>query len=248
MAWFIDNESKPLPPSQDIEYAFALLRGIGVVRPGIKTPREMVKKVEFPSATTKPTEKDARAALARVLSEDGPPEFLEVGKELLRELAGLFDPAGPYPPARRRIEFKNLNQGHGDRDREMGIATQMMLRLDEGASYERAAQEVAELCGIGERQVKKIYQKKRDKFARVAVGEDLLKILKLLIPDLKALGLPEDQFRALEDLPPDRRKLTSEGVKMLLKRLVPKLADMSPEQRTDDMSSDRRTQTITHPK
>src|SRR5215469_2738655 len=90
MAWFIDNESKPLPPSQDIEYAFALLRGIGVVRPGIKTPREMVKKVEFPSATTKPTEKDARAALARVLSEDGPPEFLEVRKELLRELGGCL--------------------------------------------------------------------------------------------------------------------------------------------------------------
>ena len=156
MVWFTDDDGKLLPPSQDVEYAYALLRGIGVVRPGKTTPREMVKKVEFPSATTKPTEKDARAALARVLSEDGPPEFLEVRKQLLQELAGLFDPAGPYPPARRRIEFKNLNQGHGDRDREMGIATQMMLRLDEGVGYERAAEEVAELCRIGERQVKKI--------------------------------------------------------------------------------------------
>jgi len=115
-----DDGNGPALP-QDVEYAFALLRGIGVVTNRRKTPREQVKKVEFPSATTRPTEKEARAALARVLRAKGPPEVFDAREDLLQELAALFDPEPSR--ARRKVVFKNPNQGHEDLDREMGITT-----------------------------------------------------------------------------------------------------------------------------
>jgi hypothetical protein len=192
--WFVDNDFKPLPASQDIEYAFALLRGIGVVthKDREKTPRERIKKIEFPSATTKPTEKEARAALARVLTADGPPEVLIAREHLLHDLAVLFDPYGDRGTVRRRVVFRNASQGHGDVDREMEIGTLVRIRKDELGSYNKAVSEVAELSGISERQVQKIYQKTRGKIWK-PVGEDiLLKVATRIIRNMSSDRRSED--------------------------------------------------------
>src|SRR6516162_4882599 len=64
-------------------------------------------KHEFLSQKTNPTEKEARQALARILRNGDVPRLL------LNALADQIDPDGDGNRFRlRRIEFKNLSQGH----------------------------------------------------------------------------------------------------------------------------------------
>jgi len=139
-----------IPLSQDIEYALALLEGIGYAT----NEQAQIKKTKFPSATTKPTEKEARAALARVLLMDDPPIAI------LFFLAALFDPSGPHPlRAFRRVTFQNLSRGHSDHSRDVNIAYEVEILRRGGKTYEKAADKVASLIGISPRQVKRIYNK-----------------------------------------------------------------------------------------
>jgi len=62
-------------------------------------------KHEFLSQKTNPTEKEARQALARILRNGDVPRLL------LNALADHIDPDGKRFRL-RRIEFKNLSQGH----------------------------------------------------------------------------------------------------------------------------------------
>jgi hypothetical protein len=176
----LDDDGNPLPISQDVEHAFALLFGIGYITNGrgYTDFQDRIKKPKFPSRTTKPTEKEARAALARVLRANPPPRAMEF---ILRELANLFDPEAPAH--RGGLVFKNPSQGHANPWRDFEIADLMRHRYHELGNYDKAAVEVADLAGIGDRQVKKIFQKKKAEGA-------------FLTPELTFVRKPGENFMA----------------------------------------------------
>jgi plasmid stability protein len=118
--------------------------------------------VTYLSRHTKPTENEARAALARVLlSKEVPPIVLAA-------LAGAFAPKDMQtknPILRsldaRRAVLQNQNQGHRNDLRHFNIAYEVDARRRDGASYNGAAASVAEEYGLSERQVKRISQEVR---------------------------------------------------------------------------------------
>ena len=111
-----------------------------------------VTRLKYPSRNTKPTEKEARAALARVLMSVNPPRMI------LWHVAGLFDREAADMEALvyRRVDFKNLNQGHHDPVHNFTIA-ELVEGLRDSCSYKEATEEVARRLGITPRQVQRIY-------------------------------------------------------------------------------------------
>jgi len=143
-----------VPESDDVTSAFKLLWGVNRFYTTADDQRRAsldgLKKTKFPSGTTKPTEKEAMAALARVLATDDPP------KVLLKAVAALFDPGNHPFGGNRRVVFKKAGKGHNDSGRKWSIAN-LMFDLCQHMNYDEAAEEVTRLTGVGDRQVKRIY-------------------------------------------------------------------------------------------
>jgi hypothetical protein len=142
------NLSFPEPGRDDVEYAMALLCGIERT-----DERGRLPKFEFLSHNTKPTEKEARAALARVLLSGNVPRVL------LWALAAAFDPGGQSPMARwnrQKAALKKFNQGHPSPERDYEVAYWVDEMRRDGRSYEDAADEVARCARISVAHVKRI--------------------------------------------------------------------------------------------
>jgi hypothetical protein len=116
---------------------------------------------EFLSATTKPTEQEARAALARVLEQENVPRHILLG------LARLFDPDPKRD--RRKLIFQGwLNQGRHDPERDQYIdwcVEQEIVDWDDEkgpvrnhTTLQQAYQAVADHIGISAEQVRRIYK------------------------------------------------------------------------------------------
>jgi hypothetical protein len=116
-------------------------------------------KKQFLSSDTKPTEREARAGLARVVMRE---EVLPIG--LRQMLAAHIDPRSNYGVrARRRFEFVRTTTRDGaDKQREYKIADAVVQLMWIGLSYEPAVRKVAKKFGFKQSsQVKKIYKKWR---------------------------------------------------------------------------------------
>jgi hypothetical protein len=137
-------------PRDDVDDALMLLWGVGP-----KTS-EPIKKTEFPSATTKPTEQQCRSALARVLRAAIP----QVEPSCALVLCALADSVEPedrrHPVQACRIIFKN--PGRADQIRDWSI-TRLMHILRKREGYNGAAATVAEMVGMEPRRIKDIYSK-----------------------------------------------------------------------------------------
>jgi hypothetical protein len=105
---------RPIPSDQDSLYAFALLFGL----PHSDSDRELGKRI-FPSQNTKPTEKEAREALARILRSN------QVSSLILMALAEHIDPSGGMGGELRRIEFKNRSRRHPRTGDHVSIASRV---------------------------------------------------------------------------------------------------------------------------
>ena len=135
---------------EDFKLADALLYGL------IRVAKNGYYNVEYLSSRSKPTEKEARAALARILrSRDVPPAFLTA-------LARLFDPSIESWLGRRSertLVFKNVNRGHPRWSRNFQIAGHIDQLRKDGLSYRRAIKAVADQIGKDERHIRRIYKK-----------------------------------------------------------------------------------------
>ena len=142
----------------DIDLAFELLQGRKNADTG---------NVEYLSADTKPTEKEARAALARVLLTFGRhartlPLF---GGLLLTNLAHLFDPSVNRSSLKRfwnnrTVDFRNISTGNTNAWRDYQIAVEVQKRCKAGLPKGKAIEEVAKKFGLKEpRHIKKILAK-----------------------------------------------------------------------------------------
>jgi hypothetical protein len=145
--WRKNNPRRKKADPQDIRLATILLLG------GDPDDKN-ITRLKYPSRNTKPTEKEARAALARVLMSVDPPRMI------LWYVAGLFDreAADVEGLVHRRVDFKNLNQGHHDPVRNFTIA-ELVERLRDGRSYKEATEEAAKRLGKTPRTVQRIYAK-----------------------------------------------------------------------------------------
>jgi hypothetical protein len=144
----VSQSPGPVNDRDDVVDAMALLRGIVRRDKGGRLP-----KFEFLSQDTNPTEKEGRAALARVLLSGNVP------RALLWALAAVFDPDGQSPMARwnqQRALLKKFNQGHSNPDRDYEIAYWVDEIRRDGRSYEDAATEVASRADLTLEHVKKI--------------------------------------------------------------------------------------------
>ncbi len=105
---------------------------------------------QFLTRDTRPTEKEARAALARLLMNGYVPD------EILSALAELFllpgDKRGPL-----RAVLQRRNQGHSNPHRDRDIALRVYRLIKSGDPVKAAINKVSELTGIGDRQVKRIW-------------------------------------------------------------------------------------------
>jgi hypothetical protein len=132
---------------RDVEIALALLRGFwGRGENGRYS-------VQHCSPNTNPTEKEARAALSRVLLSGDVPDLL------LLLLAILFTPelSGSVNPVQRKVVFKRLNTGHSNVMTDMVIAALVQHLRNIGSK--KATEEVANACRLELRHVKRIYSK-----------------------------------------------------------------------------------------
>jgi hypothetical protein len=145
------------PISQDLERAFFLLWGIGHVYmyDFMCVPDRRFKKAKFPTRDTKPTEKECRAALARILKSG------KIPTQLLHELADTIYPEGNYFPRSRRVKFEKLGQGHHDAVRDATIAAEVQASMRKGASRDEACLVVAKLAGISLERVRDICQEQK---------------------------------------------------------------------------------------
>ena len=146
------------PVSQDLEHALSLFWGIGRVYDlfGAYIADRRFKKAKFPTRDTTPTEKECRAALARILTGD------EIPTLVLRELAAAIYPEGDYiRDASRRIKFEKLDQGHHDGHRDFTIAAEVRANMRKGASRDDACIAVAKQAGIGFERVRDICQEQK---------------------------------------------------------------------------------------
>jgi hypothetical protein len=109
-----------------------------------------IEKTVFPTSTTKPTEGECYASMARAL------EVIADGHEddegqLLRALAGCFDPNSKH---RRLVEVRNRGKDvETDQHRDESIAWQVW-KLAKTKGKKRAIGEVAALIGRSEKAVK----------------------------------------------------------------------------------------------
>jgi hypothetical protein len=136
-------------PDWDLSLALGLLIGIS---------RDDHKR-EFLSPNS-PTEKDARQALARILRNGDVPAIL------LEILADQIDPDGRKFRF-RRIEFKNLSQGHPQYSASFDIARRVYeLRQNK---EKNAIDKVAKEVGMTSRHVARIYSKHREEVVEYAL-------------------------------------------------------------------------------
>jgi hypothetical protein len=134
----------------DVETALKLLSGIW------QRGKNGRYSVHFCSATTKPTEQEARAALSRVLLNGDVPILLRA------MLAILFTPelfGSTRNFVQRKVIFKRLNRGHSNVMADMIVAALVQHLRNIGYSYEKATDEVANAYGLEQRHIKKIYSK-----------------------------------------------------------------------------------------
>jgi hypothetical protein len=131
----------PLP--QDIDHALSLLGW---------SPTKPLK--------SQPTEKEGRAALARILYSQA--QAMHQGRDnvpdailVLYLLAGLFGRKDPP----RRVIFKNRGKR---RRRSWDIATAMHALREKDGNYDKAAEKAAEMLGLSDRHVKRVYAKHKD--------------------------------------------------------------------------------------
>jgi hypothetical protein len=142
----------------DIELALALLEGAP------RFDRRGLPKFVPLSATTKPTEREARAALCRVLlsiADDYPKE--DKRSKLFAPLISLFSPPIRMPPSIVRpspfkATLKRYNQGHDEPWRDFVIAREVHnLSSQLGPrGKNKAISEAAKKFGLDERHIKKI--------------------------------------------------------------------------------------------
>ena len=137
------------PAERDEDFADALLLGIY----HWDENGDFVK-FELPSRNTSPTEKEGREALARVLRSGNVP------RRILNALADQIEPGGEHQFRLRRIEFKNLSQGHSQDTAHYFIARQVYGLRKKGEK--NAIAKVAKEIGKDTRHVAKIYSKYRD--------------------------------------------------------------------------------------
>jgi hypothetical protein len=147
---------------RDVETALALL--VGVWGRG-KNDRY---SVQFCSATSKPTEQEARAALSRLLLVGELPDLLRVCLAILfsPDLFRDVKPSGGVPPSivQRKIVFKRLNTGHSNPLMDVLIAAMVQHLRNGGRPYEKAINEVTKATKLDERHVKKLYGKHKGLF------------------------------------------------------------------------------------
>jgi hypothetical protein len=113
-----------------------------------------IAKTVFPTATTKPTEEECYAAIARTLEgvadehDDGGDEDLA---DLLRSLASCFDPNSKH---KRLAEVRNRGKDvETDEHRDESVAW-LVWRLEKTRGRKRAVAEVAALIGRSEKAVR----------------------------------------------------------------------------------------------
>ena len=140
---FPNRRLKPLP--QDIDYALSLL-GQSTDKPA-------------------PTEKEGRAALARILYAQA--RAMHQGRDnvpgasaVIFLLGVLFESEDPF----RRVVFKNANKRAS---RGWDIAKVMHALREKNSygkknSYDKAAEKAAEMLGLSDRHVKREYAKYKD--------------------------------------------------------------------------------------
>jgi hypothetical protein len=118
------------------------------------------------SSNTDPTEKEARAALSRVLLSD------EVPRWLLGLLALLFNPEALKglktnfelvdPAHQRKVVFKKLSKGHSMPLIDRSIAVHVQYLRLHGHSYEKAIKAAEEKYELDQRHIKRIYSKHKN--------------------------------------------------------------------------------------
>jgi hypothetical protein len=115
-----------------------------------------IAKTVFPTATTKPTEEECYAAIARTLEEiaderdecDDVPDALA---DFLRHLASCFNPNSKH---KRLAEVRNRGKDvETDEPRDESVAW-LVWRLEKTRGPKRAVAEVAALIGRSEKSVR----------------------------------------------------------------------------------------------
>jgi hypothetical protein len=140
---------------QDIWLALALLRG-RVYRDGKGHPA-----FEVLSRDTKPSERDAREGLLRVLlrmRNEAEKEYLAKYEDVFWALYDLFEPGGG---GLLKVILKKRSQGHSNLYRDWEIAALVEMLREDGLSYGDATSATAEHLGKSEEHIKRVYGKHR---------------------------------------------------------------------------------------
>jgi hypothetical protein len=162
---------KPLTRNEDEEFlrdinlAGALLNGQWIEKGGLPY-------LELLSADTKPTEREARLALYRVLrrmSEDYPRsnDGADPRYYVLRSLAAVFAPFVTPDSGRPKAILKRQNQGHSNAPRDSVIAYEVSKLRSEGLSYDKATAAAADKFGKSQDQVKRVYGREKRRLAEL---------------------------------------------------------------------------------
>jgi len=137
---------------RDVHLAEQLLQGF------LERDSRGLFRLKYSSANTRPTEKDARSALRRVLRRGNVPFMI------LWHLANLFDPTDAEQNP-RKVVFKKLSQGHADTYRDSLIAADVECTLRDmppgRGRKSRAYVSVGERLNISPEQVRRICDKQR---------------------------------------------------------------------------------------
>jgi len=118
---------------------------------------EDLPEIIFLSDTTKPTEKEARRALCRILrnKDEKPPQII------LDAIADVFDPDEQktlLQMPKLKAVLERRSQGHPNSMRDAAIASAVhRLRTVDKKKYEDAIQQIADAIGKSPEQVKRIY-------------------------------------------------------------------------------------------
>jgi hypothetical protein len=140
---------------RDADFASKLLSGIW------HTDRDgIVTEIEFLSNNTKPTEDEARAALARVLRA----KDTILSRSCIERLADLLDPKTDHPRPRKLV-FKTIDTDFATGVRNAQIAFWILnqqignaIDPEELKDYNEATEAAAERFGMSDRHAKRIYR------------------------------------------------------------------------------------------
>jgi hypothetical protein len=142
-------------PRQRNDPGYDLLNALMLLNGEIRRDGPIAKTV-FPTATTKPTEEECYAAVARTLEELADDRTVETGEEddltdFLRTLASCFDPNSKH---KRLAEIRNRGKDvETDEHRDETVAW-LVWRLEKTRGRKRAVAEVAGLIGRSEKAVR----------------------------------------------------------------------------------------------